>query len=101
MKLLKTRRNGGKYVNVPPELEPFVQFLFDAGYKEPTVATIVVSLKAAQKNLKEGKDLKCKTRYTRRNYRYALRKYKEWLARELSEHKNKLMREFLKEVKEE
>jgi len=82
MKLLKTRANGGKYVNVPEELEPFVQFLFDAGYKEPTIATIVGSLKTVQKNLKEGKDLEYKSRYTRRNYRYALRKYEEWLKRE-------------------
>jgi len=79
MKLLKSRANGGKYIRVPKELEPFVQFLFDAGYKEPTIATIVLALKTSQKKLREGEDLERKSRYTRRNYRYALRKYKEWL----------------------
>jgi len=79
MKLLKTRANGGKYIRVPEELEPFVQFLFDAGYKESTVAMIVGDLRAAQKKLKEGKDLNCKSKYTRHRYRYALRKFREWL----------------------
>jgi len=81
MKLRKTRANGGKCIRVPKELEPFVQFLLHAGYKETTVATIVEDLRAAQKMLERGEDPECKSKYTRHRYRYALRKYEEWLKR--------------------
>jgi len=79
MKLLRSRVDGGKYIRVPKELEPFALYLLSKGYKEITVAMIIEDLRAAQKILERGEDPECKSKYTRHRYRYALRKYEEWL----------------------
>ena len=78
VKLLRSRVDGGKYIRVPKELEPFALYLLNAGYKETTAAMIIQDIRVAQKMLERGEDLECKSKYTRHRYRYALRKYEEF-----------------------
>jgi len=101
MKLFRGRASSGRHVRVPKELEPFALYLLNAGYKETTVASVIDKLKTILMQGLTEEDLEHMNSHTRGKYRYALRKYEEWLARELSEHKNKWIREFLKEAKEE
>ena len=82
MKLFRGPASGSKHVRVPEELEPFALYLLNAGYKETTVASIVEKLKVVQRRGLTEEDLERMNPNTRRKYRYALRKYEEWLERE-------------------
>jgi len=82
MKLFRGPASGSKYVNVPPELEPFALYLLSKGYKEPTVASVIEKVKVLLRKGLTEEDLERMNPNTRRKYRYALRKYEEWLKRE-------------------
>ncbi|MCD6524917.1 MAG: hypothetical protein J7K48_08015 [Thermococcus sp.] len=77
------RRNKGKIekVTVPPELEPFAEYLLEKGYNESTVAYIVSN---AKKILKQGlseQELELMSGKRARKLRYAYRFYKEFSQR--------------------
>jgi len=82
MKLFRGRASGGRHVRVPKELEPFALYLLNAGYKETTVASVIEKVKVLLGKGLTEEDLERMNPNTRGKYRYALRKYEEWLKRE-------------------
>jgi len=79
MKLLRTRAQGGKYIRVPKELEPFALYLLNAGYNEITVAGVIQHLETILRRGLTEEDLERMNPNTRRKYRHAWRRYGEWL----------------------
>jgi len=80
MKLVRACIHGRKIdrVTVPEELESFVNYMFERGYRESTIAVIVRDLEIIMKHELTEKELELMSGKTACRLRYAWRHYRNF-----------------------
>jgi len=78
VKLVRTYSNKVERVTVPPELEGFVTYMLSRGYKESTVAVIIMDLRMIMNRGLSERELELMSGKVGRRFRYAWRHYKRW-----------------------